>query len=62
MLRLTSKRLSEGALVYVVAVGGTAAAALIRHFVGDLGGRGPLGPFFLAVLLSAWLGGWHPVL
>ena len=60
VLRLTSKRLSEGALVYVVAVGGTAAAALIRHFVGDLGGRGPLGPFFLAVLLSGWLGGWRP--
>ena len=60
VLRLTSKRFSAGGLVYIVAVVGTAVAALIRHFVGDLGGRGPLGPFFLAVLLSAWLGGWWP--
>ena len=59
MLRQPSKRL-PASLVYVVAVGGTAVAALIRHFVGDLSGRGPLGPFFLAVLLSGWLGGWGP--
>ena len=59
MLRLTSNRL-PASLVYVVAVAGTAVATLIRHFVGDLGGRGPLGPFFLAVLLSGWLGGWWP--
>jgi len=59
VLRLTSNRL-PASLVYVVAVAGTAVAALIRHFVGDLGGRGPLGPFFLAVLLSGWLGGWWP--
>ena len=58
--RVTSERHSARALVYVVAVAGTAVAAVIRHFVGDLGGRGPLGPFFLAVLLSAWLGGWWP--
>jgi len=58
--RVTSERHSAGALVYIVAVAGTAVAAVIRHFVGDLGGRGPLGPFFLAVLLSAWLGGWWP--
>jgi PAS domain S-box-containing protein len=47
-------------LVYLVAIVGTVVAALIREAVGDLGGRGPLGPFFLSVLLSGWLGGWKP--
>ncbi|HVQ13658.1 MAG TPA: PAS domain-containing protein, partial [Vicinamibacterales bacterium] len=54
------KRLSAGSLVYVTAAVGTAVAALIRHVVGDLGGRGPLGPFFLVILLTGWLGGWKP--
>ena len=54
------KRLPAGATVYVVALVGTGAAALIRHVVGDLGGRGPLGPFFLVILLTGWLGGWKP--
>lgn len=47
-------------MVYLVAIIGTAVAALIRDVVGDLGGRGPLGPFFLSVLLSGWLGGFKP--
>ena len=54
------KRLSTGSWVYVVALAGTAVAALIRLAVGDLGGRGPLGPFYLVVLLTGWLGGWMP--
>ncbi len=54
------KRLSAGPWAYVVALIGTGAAALIRHVVGDLGGRGPLGPFFLVILLTGWLGGLRP--
>ncbi len=54
------KRLSAGSLGYVVAIVGTGVAALIRFEVGDLAGRGPLGPFFLAILLAGWLGGWRP--
>ena len=54
------KRLSAGPWAYVVALIGTGAAALIRHLVGDLGGRGPLGPFFLVILLTGWLGGLRP--
>jgi PAS domain S-box-containing protein len=53
-------RLSVSPLVYIVAVVATGAAALIRHVVGDLGGHGPLGPFFLVILLTGWLGGWKP--
>jgi PAS domain S-box-containing protein len=54
------RRLSAGPWAYVVALIGTGAAALIRHVVGDLGGRGPLGPFFLVILLTGWLGGLRP--